>query len=147
MPLLSECVLTKLCWHYLPARTKSLIPRFFQEISIGKQSIYVISDKVPKMSNSILRNAVMKKDLSEILEKYKSSDYSKEEINLRVEVDKVIYVLNRCVSKLNVLVSSYQFSVYGFLFWIRVSIFSHRKFNEKVSACSKLMFSFEMPES
>lgn len=88
-----------------------------------------MSGKLPKIAYSILKDAEINKDLAEILEKYKSSNCTKEEINLRIEVDKVAYVIGRCLSKLNVLVSIIYFTImkvyllkYVAIYYIRMKI-------------------------
>lgn len=66
-------------------------------------------DKETPIKLSILKEADMDKVITQILSKYKASDFSTEELNLRVEVDKVFYVLSRCLAKLDVLVSKKKY--------------------------------------
>lgn len=66
----------------------------------------MMTDNERKITYSILRDAEMDKELSNILLKYKNANLSTEEINLRIEVDKVFYVLNRCLARLDLLVST-----------------------------------------
>lgn len=56
-----------------------------------------------KITHEPYKEDELDKEFLKILEKYRKTDYSAEEINLRIEVDKVIYVLSRFLSKLHLL--------------------------------------------
>lgn len=71
-----------------------------------------MASKITGINFSILKNAEIEKVHEQFLERYKSSDLSTEEINVRVEVDKIIYTLNRCLAKLDLLVSYSLLTIY-----------------------------------
>lgn len=85
-------------------------------------------DKEPKITFSILKDAEMDEAITEILTKYKGSDFSTEELNLRVEVDKVFYVLSRCLAKLNVVVSNIIANIAFFSNSLRETLYHFRNF-------------------